>query len=116
MTPGPIVHPPIAPKPSIRPGTVSVSPQIGSVDGFWWRGFRQSAPFLSLLESILADTVQLLSSARTLHPFRRSSALRYVPQSGTDLSLASLSVQSFSIEIESLRMQIAFKMTDPANS
>ena len=105
----------MTPKPSVRPINVPISPQSGSVDSLRWRGFRQSAPFLSLLDSVLADMVQLLSAARTLHPFRYGSTLKYVPQTGTDLSLSADSTQSLSIQIEALRKQMEFKMADPTN-
>jgi hypothetical protein len=101
------------PKPSVKPGTAPISPQIGSVDSLRWRGFRQSRPLLSLVESVLTDSLQLIVSARTINPFRSSSSLTNAPSRGTDLSLISLGTQSYSIQIEGLRKQLAFLMTDP---
>ena len=104
----------MTPKPSVRAGIPQITPQAGGIDSARWRGFRQSGPFLSLLESVITDTTQIRCVARLIHPFRRASALQNASSRTTDLLQMNLGTQSLTIQIESLRMQLEFLMTDPA--
>ena len=101
------------PVPSVKPTIPTITPQIGSVDSARWRGFRQSGPILSLIECIMTDTLQLITTAKALQPFRSVSSLLNIPQRGTNLSNISINAQTYAIQLESIRMQLAFKMSDP---
>lgn len=101
------------PKSSVKPGTVLIAPQVGGIDSARWRGFRQSAPFLTLLHSVMTDTTQLLAVSRLISPFRRASTLRNIPTRTQDFTQMNVGTQSLVIQIESLRMKLEFLMTDP---
>ncbi len=105
----------MTPRTSVRGALPPVSPQSGAVDSLRWRGFRQSGPFLSLLESVLVDVLQVITASKALHPFRPATTLLNVPARGTDLSLIAVSAQTYAIQIESLRAQILFRLSSPPN-
>lgn len=105
-TPGP------APTPSNTLDPTLTGLSAGQISGFRWRGPRQSAPLLALVESLCADVLSLSRRAFTGRLTPAAATTAASPTIGPDASALQAGPQTWQlacVRVQSLRAQITFR-------